>query len=1140
MRFEKILSGVVILVLVVVSSFYFFEDSVYADNFLNLPEGEYSEGQVLVKFKPNRMSLSGGVGRGLMNAIAENNDLEVEELAADLNIVMFTSVEGESTEDLIRRLSNDPNVEYVEPNYFRYLETVPNDEFFGQQWYLRNTGQTVSVTHPFTGNVVSPVTGKNGADISAVGTFGLGGLGGEEVIVAVIDSGIRYTHEDLAPNMWDGSNCYIGVDDQGRKIPGNCPNHGWSFTSTISNGRCSNPVDSNDPMDTHGHGTRVAGVIGAKGNNGVGVSGVSQTTRLMAVKAGNTTQMCVSDVIKGINFARYNGAHIINASYGGPGFSQNEYNALVNFFNGSGRFLVAAAGNSSTNNDTNPVYPAGYHLTVFDLNTNTEYPGLPGVLSVGSSNQNDALSSFSNFGLNSVHLVAPGTNIATTNFSANNSYVYTSGTSFSAPIVSGAISVLLNIIPSLPVEEVKSLIVDEGDIIPGLDTISGKRLNLENSVQKLLDDFSSLYTPSLGYIVENEIPAGQINRISQSEVTVNFKVVAETIDVPVTLTDFEYSINNGTSFTSVLNGDSSGALDWNPADPEYYYLTVNNFGSDTFYSFSFDPTHPDLIGLNNLKSDEVKIRFKARHGSLTSEFVVSETFSIYTKVIEIRTNPVGLGDPLKSVEVSFESEDEGVTGYRVMLSRDEFFEFTVEPFTAVSPIFYDEQEDDGIWYFHVQSTDIDSNRYQESIQFTLDNSPPVITSIVDDPVATNSKTWSFEADDLSEVEFRYVINDDSNYFVFTNEDYEDVESVVIDKNFEINGDPIVDGTYFIHVQAIDALGHESDVISASFVMDVTPPEPVRLNGVPNSSTTSDNVTILVLQPEGDGLEVVTHYRYRINNGDWSVDTLMNTPISLNDLSVGEKNLEVEGRDAAGNFQTEPTVASWTVVAPPRPPGGGGGGGGGAPHPPTEEEDDEEITSNSGTPMFRNLLNRGSSTSNFSDVVGHWAVEYVNELFARGVVQGRSPGEFAPDDSLTRAEMVKIALESFGYELATSFQPVFPDVNPQDWFALYLVTARNSGIVSGYPDGTFQPNNPISRVEALKILLEASRLNIANVPASNFEDVARGQWFTSFVDFAFNRGIVSGKRPGVFAPSDNVTRAEMAKMAVMTLRIVENN
>ncbi|MBU0667499.1 S-layer homology domain-containing protein, partial [Patescibacteria group bacterium] len=176
----------------------------------------------------------------------------------------------------------------------------------------------------------------------------------------------------------------------------------------------------------------------------------------------------------------------------------------------------------------------------------------------------------------------------------------------------------------------------------------------------------------------------------------------------------------------------------------------------------------------------------------------------------------------------------------------------------------------------------------------------------------------------------------------------------------------------------------------------------------------------------------------------------------------------------------------------------------------------------------------SVTMPFTDIEGHWALDYITNLWGMGVVQGRTGTTFVPDATLTRAEMVKIALLTFGHQVdSADTQTSFSDIPSTEWYAPYIAAAENAGIVGGYEDGTFRPDASVNRAEALKILLKASGIDMTSEASAPFMDVSTTAWYAQYVNFAYANGIVSGKTSTIFAPEDNVTRAEMAKMSVKT-------
>jgi len=176
---------------------------------------------------------------------------------------------------------------------------------------------------------------------------------------------------------------------------------------------------------------------------------------------------------------------------------------------------------------------------------------------------------------------------------------------------------------------------------------------------------------------------------------------------------------------------------------------------------------------------------------------------------------------------------------------------------------------------------------------------------------------------------------------------------------------------------------------------------------------------------------------------------------------------------------------------------------------------------------------------FEDIDGHWAEEYINDLREKGIISGKSEGIFMPDALITRAELTKIALLAFGFEVPESVdEKPFPDVEINAWYARYIAAAEINGVVDGYPDGTFMPNQVINRVEALKVLLEAARLDLDSAPTATFPDTEADAWYSKYINYAIQYAIVSGyssgEDEGNFGPANNITRAEVAKITSLLL------
>lgn len=359
---------------------------------------------------------------------------------------------GNQVDTAIAALRATGNYEYVERDLLRHAHAVPNDSAFDEQWALRNTGQT---------------NGTSGADIGATTAWNTLN-DASSVIVAVIDTGIRQAHADLAANLWSSP----------------AGTHGINATVSATSSGYTNPEDDSSV----GHGTHVAGIIGAVGNNGVGISGVAWKTKLMGLKflpaSGSGSS---SDAIECIDFAIANHANIINASFGGGGFSSSEFDAFKRARD-AGIIVVASAGNDKANSDVTADYPAGF--------------ALDNIVSVGASTHNDVIDpTYSNFGSGSVDLVAPGTSILSLSNSSNTGYATLSGTSMSAPYVSGALALLKARFPN---DSYRQLINRLLRSTTKLASLSGKvqtggRLNLAQALtsadnRPFNDDFSTRAT----------------------------------------------------------------------------------------------------------------------------------------------------------------------------------------------------------------------------------------------------------------------------------------------------------------------------------------------------------------------------------------------------------------------------------------------------------------------------------------------------------------------------------------------------------------------------------------------------------------------------------------------------------------------
>ncbi len=400
---------------------------------------ECVKGEVIVKFKTYKNnSLIQQSMKGKENLLTRLNAKIAKKWKIGAELWRLTPDE---TEKAIDDLKQNPLVEYVEPNYIITADVIPNDPSFVNLWGLNNTGQT---------------GGTSDADINAPEAWDIT-TGDTTIIVGVIDSGIDYTHPDLSANMWRNPQEIPdnGIDDDDNGYIDDY--YGYDFVNKDSN-----------PMDDHFHGTHVAGTIGAVANNKVGIAGVAWNVKIIALKyldasgRGNT-----ADALSAIEYAVKMGVRITNNSWGSTSYSQALYDAIAAAGN-AGVLFVAAAGNDAVDNDLAPHYPASYDL--------------PNIISVAATNHDDDLSSFSNWGFNSVDLAAPGSNIFST--LPGGGYGEKSGTSMAAPHVSGALVLIWSAFPAFTPTEVKRQLIASVDRIAALSekSASSGRLNAYNAV----------------------------------------------------------------------------------------------------------------------------------------------------------------------------------------------------------------------------------------------------------------------------------------------------------------------------------------------------------------------------------------------------------------------------------------------------------------------------------------------------------------------------------------------------------------------------------------------------------------------------------------------------------------------------------
>jgi thermitase len=409
-------------------------------------EDDANKVEVLVRFRA-------GTTREIIDRITREFNDEVEDRIESVDgLDVIADEDGQSAADVVAQYRALPEVEYAETNSEIVLDhedrgrkhVHADDEMFSRQWGLANGGEN---------------GGLAGADISAMRAWSVT-RGSDQVVVAVIDSGVDYTHPDLVNNIWTRPEIIKAYEDE--DLGAVDDQHGFNLVD-----------DDGDPMDENGHGTHCAGIIGAEGGNGIGIAGVNWNVKIMPLRfmdgdgAGTT-----KDAIEAINYvidrkrAGVN-VRIISASWGSNTRSRALEDVIRKAYD-EGILFVAAAGNASSDNDETPHYPSSYNLG--------------NIVSVAATSRNDQLASFSNYGARSVHVAAPGEEILSTWL--EHGFTEKKGTSMATPFVAGVAALILSQNPKMSVDDLRARLLKSVDPVPSLKgkVSSGGRINAAKAV----------------------------------------------------------------------------------------------------------------------------------------------------------------------------------------------------------------------------------------------------------------------------------------------------------------------------------------------------------------------------------------------------------------------------------------------------------------------------------------------------------------------------------------------------------------------------------------------------------------------------------------------------------------------------------
>ena len=398
---------------------------------------EAVEGELLLRFKDE-------VGVASMDRVSALGGTVAHSYRSVPGLQLVRVPATMAIEDAVAAFQASPEVLYAEPNYIYSIGATPDDARYAELWGMNNLAQT-------GGTVDADINAPEAWDIST---------GSTQAIVAIIDTGINYNHEDLAANTWvnPGEIPDNDVDDDGNGYVDDV--HG---INAITN--------TGDPLDDHNHGSHTFGTIAGRGNNAIGVAGVNWTAQVLGCKflsasgsGSSANAVKCLDYIYDLKTRASNPVDIAatNNSWGGGSFSQALQDAIARHVQ-AGILFVAAAGNSNANNDNTITYPSGYYL--------------PNIVAVAATDHNDAKASFSSYGRRRVHVGAPGVNILSTN-KDNTGYMLMSGTSMATPHTTGLVALLKAQDPTRDWKALRNLVLSGGTDVPSMNgiTVTGKRI----------------------------------------------------------------------------------------------------------------------------------------------------------------------------------------------------------------------------------------------------------------------------------------------------------------------------------------------------------------------------------------------------------------------------------------------------------------------------------------------------------------------------------------------------------------------------------------------------------------------------------------------------------------------------------------
>ncbi|MDP4011793.1 MAG: S8 family serine peptidase [Candidatus Roizmanbacteria bacterium] len=1142
------------------------------------PIQDYVEGEVLVKYKSNKINLSTYSGRSKALKFIKAKSLEKAEDLRGINTSVLKITDDSTVEKKVAELEKDPNVEYAQPNFQYYPTDINTDDTDRDLlWGLDNVDDK---------------------DIDAPEAWDINEGTNSSVIVAVIDTGIAYNHPDLTANMWDGTNC---KDENGNPL-GGC-NYGYDYED-----------DDKTPLPTNNsHGTHIAGTIGAVKNNGKGIIGVAPNVKIMAVKSALTT----SSLVKGIDFAKQNNAKVINASWGGSSPDELMKEAIDSF---PGLF-VAAAGNHGTNNDSGAhFYPSDYDSV--------------NIISVAATDQNDNLASFSDYGSTSVDVGAPGVSIYSTIPSSDIPVMSEDFDSVIAPnIPTGWVKTgdlgtvdLGGILGNALYGDINFPYANDADFTitsPIYDLSTGGNIDFwaQCDTQYITDgwaDYMALEFSNDGGSSFTEVlrwdeagldfdsdPSGSAEYYFQDlsipgeYLSTNFKFRFRWItdssdndysgclvdDIAITRfsdgSDEKYGYMNGTSMATP-HVVGLAALIWGYR-PDLTYTEVKNTILNTGDNIDFlsgkivsgkrinafnaiNSLVPATLSSIAITTPASKLSYTVGDALDISGLVVTGTYSDDSTKIENITseNVTGFDSSVAVVgQVLTITVGEQTTTYTVNINAPLSSEKDITSFT-----------------FPEGGGEITETNIDVTMPFGTDTTALVPTIVISDNASvdpasgiaqdfTNPMSYAVTAEDSSTQVYTVTVTVSTD---------PDIDLVTTDKNALSDADIQGENPDLLNItlplsNPLPSIGtiNESTITWVSSDPTVvsndgqTINRPLFADGDSSVTLTATFTKNLVTQTKAFQLVVLkldapvivlssiaittpaSKLSYTVGDaldisglvvtGMYSDDTSKIEDVTAANITGFDSSIAVVGQVLTITVGEKTTTYIINIVAPVvapvvTPVVGGGGGGGGGNAGSSKQKVIKGVKEDGVIELQSVELQSSSVAAPFGDINGHWAESFIDNLRLKGVINGKAEGKFEPDSQITRAELVKIVVNLYGIDVPASLsEKPFSDVEIGEWYAPYVSAAKTAGLIGGYSDGTFKPNQAVSRVEALKILLEASKKDLT-AETVTFPDTSATAWYAKYINYAKTKGLVDGYKNGTFGPTKNITRGEFAKLASM--------